>query len=140
MTAEQLFNIANIVAIAGWLVLVFVPGNRMLVEGVARGLVPALLSVAYAVILVPFIFGGGFGSLGLLEGIAATLGQPWLLLAGWLHYLAFDLLVGGWEVATAREEGISHYALLPCLLFTFLLGPIGFLGFLMLRWTVGRRA
>jgi Domain of unknown function (DUF4281) len=139
MTPEQVFNIANAVALAGWLILVFAPSRRMLVEGVARGLVPAILSVAYAAILVPYIFGSGFGSLGSLAGIAESLGQPWLLVAGWLHYLAFDLLVGSWEVTTAREEGISHYAVLPCLLFTFLLGPIGFLAFLILRWTLGRR-
>ncbi len=139
MTPELVFNTANVLALFGWLVLAFLPSNRALVEGVARGLVPALLSAAYAVIIIPVIFGGGFGSLGSLAGIAGTLGQPWLLVAGWLHYLAFDLLVGSWEVTTARDEGISHYAVLPCLLFTFFLGPIGFLAFLVLRLTMRRR-
>ena len=139
MAPEQVFQIANVVAPDGWLVLLFVPSNRAVVEGVARALVPSLLSVAYAVILIPFLLRGGFGSLGSLEGLAAGLGQPWLLVAGWLHYLAFDLLVGAWEVTTAQDEEIPHYALIPCLVFTFLLGPIGFLCFLILRWTLGRR-
>jgi hypothetical protein len=68
-----------------------------------------------------------------------ALGQPWLLVEGWLHYLTFDLLAGAWEVTTAQDEEIPHYALIPCLVFTFLLGPFGFLGFLTLRWTLGRR-
>jgi hypothetical protein len=57
----------------------------------------------------------------------------WLLLAGWVHYLAFDLLLGAWQVRTARREGMSHLALLPCLLATFLFGPAGYLLFQSLR-------
>jgi hypothetical protein len=57
----------------------------------------------------------------------------WLLLAGWVHYLAFDLLLGAWEVRTARREGISHAWVLPCLLATFLFGPAGYLLFQFLR-------
>ncbi|MBV9613183.1 MAG: DUF4281 domain-containing protein [Acidobacteriaceae bacterium] len=31
--------------------------------------------------------------------------HPWLLLAGWVHYLAFDLLVGSWELQDATKYG-----------------------------------
>ena len=50
-----------------------------------------------------------------------------------MHYLAFDLLLGAWQVRTARREGIAHLALLPCLLATFLFGPAGYLLFQSLR-------
>ncbi len=49
------------------------------------------------------------------------------------------LLVGTWEVETAKKEGIPYLAVLPCLLLTFVLGPIGFLAFLVARWTLGHR-
>jgi Domain of unknown function (DUF4281) len=139
MTPEQVFNIANVFALLGWIVLIFLPSHRAAVEGISRTLVPGLLSIAYAVILIPLALRSGPGNIASWEGIAAMLGQPWLLIAGWLHYLAFDLLVGTWQVETARKEGIPYVAVLPCLLLTFVLGPIGFLAFLIARWTLGHR-
>jgi len=50
-----------------------------------------------------------------------------------VHYLAFDLLLGAWQLHTARREGIPHLHLLPCLLATFLFGPAGYLLFQGLR-------
>ena len=73
---------------------------------------------------------GGFGSLG---EVMALFTMPEIALAGWIHYLAFDLFVGAWEVRTARREGIAFLLVLPCLVLTFLFGPAGFLVFLMLR-------
>jgi hypothetical protein len=55
-----------------------------------------------------------------------------LLLAGWLHYLAFDLFVGAWEVRTARAAAIPFLLVVPCLGLTFLFGPAGLLAFLVL--------
>jgi hypothetical protein len=65
--------------------------------------------------------------------------NPALLLAGWVHYLAFDLFVGCWEVRDARELGISYYLVVPCLICTFLFGPAGWLIYFLLR-TIARRA
>ena len=56
-----------------------------------------------------------------------------LLLAGWVHYLAFDLFVGSWEVEDARARGVSHWLVLPCLLCTFLAGPAGLGLYLLVR-------
>jgi hypothetical protein len=50
-----------------------------------------------------------------------------MLLAGWLHYLAFDLLIGNREVQDARERGVPHFLVVPCLALTFLFGPAGWL-------------
>lgn len=67
---------------------------------------------------------GGFGS---LADVAVLFGNPWALLAGWVHYLCFDLAVGTWEARDARHRGVPHAVLVPCLLATFLLGPLGLL-------------
>ena len=56
-----------------------------------------------------------------------------LVLAGWVHYLAFDIFVGAWEVRTAKKEGIPFLYVLPCLGLTFMFGPIGFLLFTAIR-------
>jgi len=50
-----------------------------------------------------------------------------LLLAGWVHYLAFDLFIGSWEVEDAAANGIPHWLLLPCLFLTLMVGPVGLL-------------
>ena len=73
---------------------------------------------------------GGFSS---LAEVATLFSNPWLLLAGWLHYLAFDLLMGSWEVEDARERGIPHVMGVPCLLLTFLFGPAGWLLYMIMR-------
>jgi len=78
---------------------------------------------------------GGFGS---LADVAALFSQPGLLLAGWVHYLAFDLFIGAWEVRDARRHSVSHLLVIPCLITTFLLGPIGLLAYVILRVTKAR--
>ena len=47
---------------------------------------------------------GGFSS---LAAVSTLFADPWVLLAGWTHYLAFDLFIGGWEVRDARQRGVS---------------------------------
>lgn len=73
------------------------------------------------------------GSFGTLEGVVKLFAQPEIVLAGWVHYLAFDLLVGAWEVRTARAEQIPFLLVVPCLPLTFIFGPAGFLVFSAVR-------
>jgi hypothetical protein len=63
---------------------------------------------------------GGFST---LPDVATLFSNPWALLAGWIHYLAFDLLIGTWETRDAREHGVPPLWLVPCLVLTFLFGP-----------------
>ena len=138
MTPEALFAIATPVVLIGWLALVLsplAPRATLIVAGLA---IPLLLSVAYAaLILVHWASAeGGFGS---LPEVMALFDNPGVALAGWVHYLAYDLFVGAWIVRTARTEGISHALVLPCLVPAFLFGPAGFLAFNAVR-LVGRRS
>ena len=104
---------------------------------VPTGLAMWLKDPAYAALILMHWAGaeGGFGS---LSDVASLFANPWLLLAGWLHYLAFDLFVGAWEVRTARAEGIPHWQVVPCLALTFLFGPAGFFVFSALRLSAAR--
>ena len=56
-----------------------------------------------------------------------------LVTAGWIHYLAFDLLTGIWIKKNSVKYGISHWIIVPCLIFTFMLGPVGLLLYLLVR-------
>jgi len=55
------------------------------------------------------------------------------VLAGWVHYLAFDLFIGCWIVLDAQERHIKHLLLVPCLGLTFMFGPVGLLLYFILR-------
>ncbi len=100
-------------------------------------LVPGLFAILYTAIVVSLFWRspGGFST---LASVAVLFSNPWLLLAGWVHYLAFDLLVGSWELQDSRERGIPHLMVLPCLLLTFLFGPAGWLLYRIVR-SVHRR-
>jgi hypothetical protein len=132
MTPNEGFRIANALAAAGWVVLALSPLAPRLLGRVGGVAIPLLLSGGYtAIVLAHWASGqGGFDSLVSVERLFQN---RWLLLAGWVHYLAFDLLLGAWQVRTARREGIAYLALLPCLLATFLFGPAGYLLFQLLR-------
>lgn len=131
MTPEQAFSLANLVAVAAWVVLVIVGRSRRGMMAVTAVVIPSL-ALVYAGLLLTH-WGeteGGFGS---LAQVRALFANPWALLAGWIHYLAFDLFVGAWEIRDSAERGISHYLVIPCLALTFLFGPIGLLLYLGVR-------
>ena len=131
MTAEQLFSILNLVTVAAWLPLVFLPRVRWAAT-VVPVVMPCLLAVIYVVLVAATLprSEGGFSS---LAGVRALFDNPWALLAGWTHYLAFDLFIGGWEVRDAQRRGIPHLLVVPALVLTFLLGPAGLLLYLAIR-------
>jgi len=131
MTAERLFSLLNLIAITGWLPLVFLPRARW-ATAVVPVVLPCLFGVIY-VVLVAASLPWGEGGFSSLAGIGALFENPWALLAGWAHYLAFDLFIGGWQVRDARERGIPHLFVVPALLLTFLFGPAGLLLYLAVR-------
>jgi hypothetical protein len=131
MTAEAVFSIVNLVAVAGWLLLVAVP-RRPVATKVAGTVIPLGLSAAYLVLLV-LHWGESRGGFSSLQGVADLFSNPWLLLAGWVHYLAFDLFVGAWETRDAMQRSLPRWLLIPCLLLTFMFGPVGFLVYNLTR-------
>jgi hypothetical protein len=131
MSPDLIFPIANSAALAGWLALVLSPLAPRLAQGAATAVLLAL-SALYAGLVLAFWAGaeGGFGS---LAEVMRLFDGPGVALAGWVHYLAFDLFVGAWMLRIARAEGIAHALVLPCLALTFLFGPAGLLSFAILR-------
>ena len=134
MSDAQLFQYANTTALICWLVLVLVPKRA---APVLRLVVPALLAVLYiwALATAPKNPDGGFGS---LVQVKALFSQDRAVLAGWVHYLAFDLFIGCWEVMDAQQRGIKHLMVVPCLALTFMFGPAGLLLYFVLRVVSGR--
>ncbi len=131
MTPDRIFSLAGALVLPCWLLLLVAPGWRW-THRLASFFVPLLLAGVYLFLLLshPTPAGGGFNSLG---AVARLFGSPYALLAGWLHYLAFDLFIGAWETRDALRLGLSRWWLLACLPLTFLLGPAGLALYLILR-------
>ena len=144
MAPDRAFAFASNLAVLGWLLLVaslFVPTAwRARLRLLGGRVVPVLLAAGYVVALVvwwPDARGqGGFGS---LAEVATLFSVPGLLLAGWVHYLAFDLLVGRWEIDDSGVGGLAAWWLVPCLILTFLFGPAGWLLYLLARTAMRAR-
>lgn len=136
MSAEQIFSLANLSVLPGWLLLVFAPRWRW-TQRFTTLAIPLVLGAVYAWLFVTFgrTAEGGFGS---LAAVTKLFQAPEVLLAGWIHYLVFDLFTGSWEARDAGRNGIPHLAVIPCLFFTFLLGPVGLLLYWLLRLALRR--
>jgi hypothetical protein len=95
-------------------------------------MIPAILAAFYTVLIATHwsAHRGGFNT---LDNVMLLFTDRWLVTAGWIHYLAFDLFIGGWELADSRSRRVPHLAMIPLLLLTFFFGPIGLLAYLCLR-------
>jgi hypothetical protein len=131
MDLEQFFSMAGLIAGAGWLLLVVLPRHHI-AQLIAGIVIPLVLSALY-LFLIAMHFDGAEGGFGSLADVALLFQKPELLLAGWIHYLAFDLFIGAWETRDAQKNGLPHLVVIPCLVMTFMLGPIGLLFYFAIR-------
>lgn len=68
-----------------------------------------------------------------LEGVVNLLKNPRGVLIGWVHYLAFDLMVGLYIKSEATQLEIPHLLQIPCFILTLLYGPFGLLLFFIIK-------
>ena len=129
MTADTTFTALSVSVLPWWLCWLCAPRSRLALRAASHGAVFVALSLCYALLLAAALAAGGLGGFdaaGLRAGLATERG----FLAGWTHYLVFDLFVGAWIVREARRLEVEAR---PFLLFTFLAGPIGLGAFLLRR-------
>jgi len=137
VSPSSAFALLNLAVLPAWLLLILLPSWKW-TRVVAAYVTPAGLSVAWAVLMIGQIAptGGGFGS---LEQLMEMASDPWILVSVWLHNLMLDLFLGAWEVRDAQRLGVPHAYVIPCLIVTFLAGPIGLLVYFAVRIGVVRR-
>ncbi len=138
MNPESIFRFCNTLALLSWILLIALGWKKWVPAVITGAIVPLSLGIIYLALLA-FHWGEGRGGFNTLAEVAALFSNAWLLLAGWVHYLAFDLFIGSWQVRNAARNGISHWLVVPCLIFTFLFGPVGLILYFGLRFALRRR-
>jgi len=131
MTADKIFTLCSGIAMIGWLVLIILPW--WLSDHFIIGVIITLFAIVYAWLLFTNFNFGDLSKFGSLAGVMELFTRPVMVTAGWIHYLAFDLLAGVFIKRNSIKQGISQWFVLPCLLLTFMFGPVGLLLYLVIR-------
>ncbi|WP_298507539.1 ABA4-like family protein [uncultured Kordia sp.] len=133
MTPSDVFSMAGMLAMPMWILLILLPKWKVTRFLIDYKIIPIILSVIYAFYIIQALIAGGMMDFGSLKSVMQLFTVENAVLAGWIHYLAFDLLVGMWIVNQNKTLNIHPVILAPCLLGTFLFGPVGFLVFMIIR-------
>lgn len=130
---SRIFDVANRITLIAWVALLaslFLDHYREQIHQLLFAVVIFGLSALYAYLM---LLGkrhdregekpkGHFKS---LTGVMSLFKAPRAALAGWIHYLAFDLLTGVFISQHALQHGITVWILIPILAFTLMLAPAG---------------
>ena len=138
MSIDQIFQLSNNLAMLGWLFLLIVPNWKWTAK-IVIGIIVTILAILYITFIVQAMNPEDMRSFGTLEGIMELFTNKKAVFAGWLHYLAFDLMVGIFIVNDAARSKVNRFLVIPCLLLTFMLGPTGLLLYLIIRWIRTRK-
>ncbi|MCW7491155.1 ABA4-like family protein [Leptospira sp. 2 VSF19] len=133
MNPSLIFKIANGITVLSWLVLIFSPNQSKVIRPL-RVFVSGLLLGGVYVFSIFIGNGQAEGNFSSLDSVRLLFANDYFLLAGWIHYLAFDLFLGTWETEDGIKEGINRWILVPILALTFYFGPAGWLLYLVLRF------
>jgi hypothetical protein len=138
MSADALFSLLNPSTFPAWALLLFAPRWKWTLPIVRFVMIPALAVVYVAILLTKW--GEGEGDFMSLAGVMSLFDAPYGVVAGWVHYLAFDLFVGAWIVEDALKRGAPAWLRVAPLPLTLMLGPAGLLLYLTGRSVVPPRS
>ena len=121
---QRAWSIVSFSTVPFWLAMIVAPRSRFTARLVGRAApLHAALSVVYSLSLVTAAAKADeridFGS---LASVSRAFQRPEAMLAGWTHYITFDLFVGSWIWRQALAEGRSARL---SLLLTWWAGPMG---------------
>lgn len=131
---DGIYQWANSLTLLPWLLMIIAPNWKWTRKIILGLFFPVLFALAYLILFILFFKADTIADFSTLEGLAEVLSKKDAMLVAWLHYLAFDLLVGTWEFTDSKKVGIPHLVLVPCLFFTLMTGPIGFLMYFGIRF------
>lgn len=138
MDYEVVFSLANLLALVSWGFLFIFP-FRPFTNKVVIGVSVFLLAMVYSYLLFNALQPIDLAKFKTLPGVMGLFSDKGTVLTGWVHYLAFDLMVGLFIAHNAAQHGITYLLVFPCLLFTLFLGPFGLLLYLIIRWSLTKQ-
>jgi hypothetical protein len=136
VSADTAFSLLNAAVLPWWLLWLAAPRSALARRAASHGAVFVALSLVYAV-----FFGAALASNDLsggmqFEAVRAALATSRGFLAGWTHYLCFDLFAGAWILRESRRLDVEPR---PFLFLTLMAGPLGLGSFLVRRaWRLRR--
>ncbi len=133
MNPTEVFSLANLITLPMWVLMIFLPKWKVTRFLIDYKVIPIVLAIVYAIYIVLSILNSGMMDFGSLASVMTLFTKENAVLAGWVHYLCFDMLVGMWMVNQNKELHLHQLLLAPCLFLTFMFGPIGFLLFISLK-------
>lgn len=139
MNPDTLYLVFNLGILPAWLSLILAPRWWLTRRAVLSGAYSVIYAVLYGILVVTAAAGDVTLDFNSFAAVSRLFDQPLLLLAGWVHYLAFDLLVGAWIVKDGQERQLPHWWLAPVLIMTLYFGPLGYLLYRILTAVTGSR-
>ena len=133
MSPDSVFQTCSTIAMVGWIVLLVISPFWSSFDKFLIGIIITLLAIVYAWLIFQVFTPEDFEKFSSLNGVMELFTDKTAVTAGWIHYLAIDLLTGIWIKKNAQKYNIHHLIVLPCLLVTFMLAPIGLLLYLLVR-------
>jgi hypothetical protein len=134
MTPDSIFQLSNTIALLGWLILVIASPFWVSFDKLLIGIVVTLFALTYFWLLAQNFKFSDMEKFSTLDGVMELFTSKIAVTTAWLHFLAFDLMAGIWIKKNAVQHGIKHWILLPCFFFTFMIGPVGVLLYLLIRF------
>jgi len=131
---ELLFRASNLLVLPIWALMILLPRWRWTARVIQSPLVSVVPALVYIALVLPRL--GTIWpvvSRPTLPGVEALLASPAGATIAWAHFLAFDLFVGRWIYLDGQERRISSWLMAPVLFLTLMLGPAGFLCYLVVR-------
>ena len=139
MTPDSIFQICSTITLIGWAILIIASPFWIKFDKFVIGIIITLFAIVYGWLILQVVGPDDFQKFGTLKGVMELFTNPTAVTAGWIHYLAFDLMVGCWIKNNSVKYGIAHWLIIPCLLLTFMLGPVGLLLYLAIRTISSRQ-
>ena len=134
-THNQILRAVNLGSLPAWFSMVLLPRWRhtktiTLAVAVAYALLYATLA---CVLFSESVLSLDFKALTTAEGVTKVFSDSTAVLAGWAHFIVFDLFTARFFLQDSARVGIPHLAVVPCILGCMFFGPVGLLMYLSVK-------
>ena len=139
MTIDQSFSVASGIAGVGWVAIILLSPFWKGFDKFVIGVVVALLAVSYCAFNLMDFDPQLLKKFSNLPDVMELFTQKPVVMAAWCHIMAFDLIGAVWAKKNSVKYNISHWVMIVPFVFMLMLGPFGFLMYVVVRWVKTRK-